>query len=76
HTASRLRMGTLNKLAPPLGLSTSTDPNHIVATIAQASGWEVQNIRHLFYGPPPTTHESLQALALSLEALEKEVDNT
>lgn len=76
HTASRLRMGTLNRLAPPLGFSPSTDPDHIVATIAQASGWEVQTVRQLLYGPPPTTHESLQGLALSLEALEKEVDNT
>lgn len=75
HAARALRIGTLNAIGPRLGFGPNSSPQEIIIRIAQATSRDPAAVDHLFYGPPPTTNQSLHALALSLEAVEKEVEH-
>ncbi len=74
HTATALRLGTLQRLAPRIGLPAHATAGEVTAQVARAARRPAAEVEALLYGPPPNDAHSLQALALSLDALEDEVE--
>lgn len=74
HSATTLRVSALSSMAPRLGISPNATPEHVINQIAPLTSQSQETIRSILYGPPPTTDDSLRALALSLDALVNEVE--
>lgn len=73
HAASALRAGFLARVAGRVGLPSHATPDHVVQTLARASGRPEAAIVDVLYGPPPTTDEDLMSLTQALDTLESEV---
>lgn len=76
HAATSLRLGALNRIASRIGLPASAHRPEIVTAVALASTRTEAEVAELLYGPAPTSTPSLQALALSLDALVDEVEHS
>lgn len=76
HGATSLRLGALNRIGPRIGLASSASQSEVIAKVAQATGRDHRDVATLLYGPAPTSADSLQALALSLDVLVNEVEHS
>lgn len=74
HTATALRLGTLQRIAPRIGLHAHASAEEVTVQVSRAARRPAAEVSTLLYGPPPKDSQSLHALALSLDALEDEVE--
>lgn len=75
HAAQALRLAALHRIASRIGLPRHASREEVLTRVTAAAGADAARVQHLLYGPAPTSSRSLHALALSLDALEDEVDS-
>jgi hypothetical protein len=73
RAADSLRAGTIDRLAPRLGLASGAGPHELVAAIAVRTGQDAQEVGGALYGAPPADDAGLVALAGYLELIERKV---
>ncbi len=73
RAADAIRMGTLDRLAPRLGLSRLASVDEVIAASAGASGWSVARVRAALLTDEPASERALLALSDELTRLERAV---
>jgi hypothetical protein len=73
RAAQALRTATLQRLLPRLGLGADAQPPTVVQTIAVRRGSDPEAVRHIFFGPPPSTDADLVQLTRALDDVERQV---
>jgi hypothetical protein len=73
RAADSLRAGTIDRLAPRLGLASGAGPHELVAAITVRTGQDAQEVGGALYGAPPADDAGLVALAGYLELIERKV---
>jgi Domain of unknown function (DUF4350) len=73
RAAQALRGAVLQRLLPRLGVGPDTSTPALVIAIAQRSRSDPEIVRHLLFGPPPTTDADLVHLARALDDIERQV---
>jgi hypothetical protein len=73
RAAQALRAATLQRMLPRLGLGVDTPAPAVVIAIAQRSRSDPESLRHILFGPPPTTDADLIQLARALDDIERQV---
>jgi hypothetical protein len=71
--AAALRLATLRRLEPALGLGRHSDPPAVTDAVAARSRLSAVEVGALLYGAAPADDSALVRLADHLDALEKEV---
>ena len=71
RASDALRMSSLQRLLPRLGLGPGARPATVAAAVAARSGLALQAITHTLYGPAPATDADLVNLAHELDNLER-----
>jgi hypothetical protein len=81
RAAQALRAATLQRMLPRIGLGVDTLPRTrevppapaVVIAVAQRSRSDPESLRHILFGPPPTTDADLIQLARALDDIERQV---
>jgi Domain of unknown function (DUF4350) len=73
RAAQALRVAALQRLLPRLGLGADTSAPAVVIAVAHRIGGDAEWVRHILYGPPPTTDIDLVHLARALDDIERQV---
>jgi hypothetical protein len=73
RAAQALRVATLQRLLPRLGLAADISAPAVVSAAAQRSSSDAEWVRHILYGPPPATDADLVHLARALDDIERQV---
>lgn len=73
RAAEALRIATLQRLMPRLGLSPGTAAPAVTIAIAQRSGTDPGTVGLTLFGPPPATDIDLVHLARALDHIERQV---
>ncbi|MEV0159406.1 hypothetical protein B0I32_103381 [Nonomuraea fuscirosea] len=73
RAAASLRAGTIDRLAPRLGLGSGAGQHEVVAAIAARTGQDAHQVGTALYGPPPTDDAGLVALAGYLDFIERQL---
>ena len=73
RAAQALRGATLQRLLPRLGVAAGTSTPALVIAVAQRSRSDPETVRHILFGPPPTTDADLVHLARALDDIERQV---
>jgi hypothetical protein len=73
RAAQALRTATLQRLLPRLGLGADAQPPAVVQAIAGRRGSDPQMVRHIFFGPTPSTDADLVQLTHALDDVERQV---
>ncbi|BCQ06918.1 putative membrane protein [Mycobacterium heckeshornense] len=73
RAAEALRTATLHRLLPRLGLAANAPAAAVVAAVAPHSESSPESLRHILFGPPPTTDTELVHLAQALDDIERQV---
>lgn len=73
HAGAALRAGFVARVAGRLGLPTHAPRDHVIDTLARASGRDADAIHDVLYGHAPSDADSLVALSHALDTLESEV---
>ncbi|MCX2933137.1 DUF4350 domain-containing protein [Mycobacterium sp. CVI_P3] len=73
QAAQALRAATLQRLAPRLGLGPNASPAAVVDAIAARYPGDPNTVRHVLFGPPPSTDSDLLHLAHALDDIERQV---
>ncbi|GAB7142063.1 DUF4350 domain-containing protein [Mycobacterium riyadhense] len=76
RAAEALRMATLQRLVPRLGIGSNAAPPAVVMTVAQRSGADPEFVRYHLFGPPPATDNDLLQLARTLDEIERQVTHS
>lgn len=76
RAALALRAATLQRLLPRLGLGADTSAPAVVIAVARRSSSHEELVRHILFGPPPTSDEELVQLARALDRIERQVIHT
>lgn len=64
-----LRAATLAQLLPALGLGPAPPPRAVVQAVAERSGWTMDQVYGLLYGPPPADDPHLVTAADAFDTL-------
>ncbi|MFC5826822.1 DUF4350 domain-containing protein [Nonomuraea insulae] len=73
RAADALRAGTIDRLAPRLGLASGAGQREIVAALAARTGQDSHQVGAALYGPPPADDAGLVGLAGYLDYIERQV---
>ncbi|MEU8358916.1 DUF4350 domain-containing protein [Nonomuraea sp. NPDC048882] len=73
RAAASLRAGTIDRLAPRLGLGSNAGQHEVVAAIAARTGQDAHQVGAALYGPPPPDDAGLVALAGYLDLIERQL---
>jgi hypothetical protein len=73
RAARALRAATLHRLLPRLGLGADMSVPAVVVAVAQHSRSPEESVRHILFGPPPTSDADLVHLARALDDIERQV---
>ncbi len=73
HTLDSLRIGTIDRLAKAVGLSTLATVDEIINAVAAVSGMDTAEVRRLLVDANPTTDAELIGLSDALLTLEASV---
>jgi hypothetical protein len=73
RAAQALRGATLQRLLPRLGVGADTSMPALVIAVAQRSRSDPKTVRHILFGPSPTTDADLVHLARALDDIERQV---
>ncbi|MBO0884943.1 MAG: DUF4350 domain-containing protein [Mycobacterium sp.] len=73
RAAQALRVATLQRLLPRLGLGADISAPAVVNAAAHRSTRDADWVRHILYGPPPATDADLVHLARALDDIERQV---
>jgi hypothetical protein len=73
RAAQALRIATLQRLLPRLGLGAGTSAPSVTIAVAQRSGADPATVGHTLFGPPPATDTDLVHLARALDDIERQV---
>lgn len=73
HALRAAQAGTRRRLAPRLGLPRSSDPERLVAAVADATGRPAAEVRALLLGGPPADDPALVGRVRELRSLEEEL---
>jgi hypothetical protein len=73
RAAHALRGATLQRLLPRLGVGADTSMPALVIAVAQRSRSDPETVRHILFGPSPTTDADLVHLARALDDIERQV---
>jgi Domain of unknown function (DUF4350) len=73
RAAQALRAASLHRLIPRLGVGADTSGPATVAAAAQRSGIPAESVRHILFGPAPTSDADLVQLARALDDIERQV---
>src|SRR5262249_7030588 len=76
RAAAALRIATLQRLLPRLGLGTGAQAQAAVMTVAQRTGIDAGFVPYHLFGPPPGTDNDLLQLAHALDEIERQVTNS
>jgi hypothetical protein len=76
RAASALRIATLQRLLPRLGLGAGAPEPAVVTAVAQRSGADANFVAHHLFGPPPATDTDLLHLARALDEIERQVTHS
>jgi hypothetical protein len=76
RAAQALRTATLQRLVPRLGLGADAQPPAAVQAIAARSRSEPEMLRHILFGPPPSTDADLVQLTHALDEIERQVTHS
>lgn len=75
RAADALRIATLQRLMPRLGLGSGTSAPAVTIAVAQRSGADPGTVGHTLFGPPPATDTDLVHLARALDHIERQVNH-
>lgn len=73
RAADALRIATLQRLTPRLGLGANTTPPAVVQAVAERCGHDPAAVGNTLFGPPPTADSDLVNLANRLDDIERQV---
>jgi len=73
RTAATLRTAVLRRLAARLAVRPDAAPDAVAVRVADATGQDLQGVRHVLLGPPPRDERELVRLADALDAVERDV---
>jgi hypothetical protein len=73
RAAQALRTATLQRLLPRLGLGADAQLPAVVQAIAARNRSDPEMLRHILFGPPPTTDADLVQLTHALDDIERQV---
>ena len=73
RAADALRIATLQRMLPRLGLANNAEPPAVIQAVAQRSGVHPQSLAHTLFGPPPASDDDLVNLARELDNIERQV---
>lgn len=73
HAADALRAATRDRITTRLGLPRDTEPDAVVAAVAERTARRDDSVRALLYGPAPTSDTELVRIADALDLLDNEV---
>ncbi|MFI7643695.1 DUF4350 domain-containing protein [Nonomuraea sp. NPDC049400] len=73
RAADSLRAGTIDRLAPRLGLASGAGQHEVVAALAARTGQDPHQVGAALYGPPPVDDAGLVGLAGYLDFIERQV---
>jgi hypothetical protein len=73
RAAQALRTATLQRLLPRLGLGVDAQLPAVVQAIAARNRSDPEMLRHILFGPPPTTDADLVQLTHALDDVERQV---
>ena len=76
RAAAALRIATVQRLLPRLGLGPGAPPSAVVETVTRRSGADPGFVSYHLYGPPPATDHDLLQLARALDDIERQVTHT
>lgn len=76
HAATALRLGALTRISERIGIPAHAEAPEVVRRVSQATKLPESQVFRVLYGPAPDGPASLHALALSLDDLEDEVENS
>lgn len=73
RAADSLRAGTIDRLAPRLGLASGAGQHEMVTALAARTGQDPHQVGAALYGPPPADDAGLVGLAGYLDYIERQV---
>jgi hypothetical protein len=73
RAAQALRSAALQRMLPRLGLGVDSPPLAVIHAIAQHGRADPESLRHVLFGPPPTTDADLIQLSRALDDIERQV---
>jgi hypothetical protein len=73
RAADALRIATLQRMRPRLGLAYNAAPPAVVQAVSQRTAAHPQAVAHILFGPPPGTDADLVNLARELDNIERQV---
>ncbi|NTY59667.1 DUF4350 domain-containing protein [Mycolicibacterium sphagni] len=73
QAAEALRTATLQRLSPRLGLGPNASPTAVLDAVAARYTGDANTVRHLLFGPAPSTDSDLLHLAHALDDIERQV---
>lgn len=76
HAARVLRTATATRLGRRLGVPAGTGADELVGAVARTTGRPEPLVRETLTGAPPTDDQSLADLAVQLDRLESEAENS
>lgn len=76
QAAAALRTAALHRMSPRLGLGPNRGADAVLAAVARRCPTDENSLRHLLFGPPPTTDSELVQLAKALDHIERQVSQS
>jgi hypothetical protein len=73
RAAQALRTATLQRVVPRLGVGADAPPSAVVRAISGRHRSDPEMLRHILFGPPPTTDADLVRLTHALDEIERQV---
>lgn len=73
RASASLRAGAASRMGKRLGITRTSDKEHLINAITRATGRPSSEISSLLYGPPPTSESAMMELIAHIDTIEEEV---